>query len=55
MRPDGIRVKGRDPMYSLMPYFLTHRYDSQNMITLDIPVAPLHTHTSMKSGRRVLK
>ena len=42
MRPDGIRVKGHDPMYSLMPYFLTRRYDAMNMITLDIPVAPLH-------------
>ena len=53
MRPDGIRVKGRDPMYSLMPYFLTHRYDSQNMITLDIPVAPLHTYINEKRAQGI--
>lgn len=44
MRPDGIRVKGDDPMYSLMPYFLTKRYDAMNMVTLDIPVTPLREY-----------
>ena len=51
MRPDGIRVKGHDPMYSLMPYFLTRRYDAMNMITLDIPVAPLHRYINEKRAR----
>ena len=41
MRSDGIRVIHDDPMYHLMPYFLTKRYDAMNMITLDIPEAPL--------------
>lgn len=53
MRADGIRVKGRDPMYSLMPYFLTHRFDSMNMVTLDIPVAPLHRYINEKRAQGV--
>lgn len=53
MRPDGIRVKGRDPMYSLLPYFLTHRYDAQNMITLDIPVMPLHKYINEQRAKGV--
>ena len=40
MRPDGILVKNEDPMYYLIPYFLTKRYDAMNMITLDIPEMP---------------
>lgn len=41
MRADGYRVKGEDPMYSLIPYFLTKRYDSMNMITIDLPEEPM--------------
>lgn len=48
MRPDGIRVKSNDPMYELMPFFLTHRYDAQNMINIDIPIAPLHDYINEK-------
>ena len=50
MRPDGIRVKNQDPMYELMPFFLPRRYDAQNMITIDVPLAPMHT-TSTASVR----
>lgn len=55
MRPDGIRVKSNDPMYELMPFFLTHRYDAQNMINIDIPIGPLHTYINEKraEGRRI--
>lgn len=53
MRPDGIRVKGPDPMYSLMPYFLTRRYDAMNMVTLDIPVAPLHEYINVQRTKGV--
>ena len=53
MRPDGIRVNGHDPMYSLMPYFLTRRYDAMNMITLDIPVAPLHRYINEKRAEGI--
>lgn len=48
MRPDGIRVKSNDPMYELMPFFLTHRYDAQNMINIDIPIAPMHRYINEK-------
>ena len=37
MRCDGRKVKQDEPIYFLIPYFLTHRYDSMNMITVDIP------------------
>lgn len=53
MRPDGIRVKGDDPMYSLMPYFLTKRYDAMNMVTLDIPVAPLREYINAQRANGV--
>ena len=40
-RKDGVRVKNADPMYTVVPYVMDKRYDAMNMITLDIPVAPL--------------
>ena len=48
MRPDGKRVKNEDPMYYLIPYFLTKRYDAMNMITLDIPELPMRTYMNAK-------
>lgn len=48
MRPDGIRVKDADPMYSLIPYFLTKRYDSMNMITIDLPEEPMKDYINKK-------
>ena len=48
MRSDGIRVVHDDPMYHLIPYFLTKRYDAMNMITLDIPEAPLRAYMNAK-------
>ena len=48
MRPDGKRVKNEDPMYYLIPYFLTKRYDAMNMITLDIPEAPMRAYMNAK-------
>ena len=55
MRADGIRIKAEDPMYHLIPYFLTKRYDSMNMVTLDIPEAPLRAYMNekRKEGRRI--
>ena len=35
-------------MYYLIPYFLTKRYDAMNMITLDIPEAPLRAYMNEK-------
>ena len=48
MRSDGTRVMQDDPMYHLIPYFLTKRYDAMNMITLDIPEAPLRAYMNAK-------
>lgn len=55
MRPDGIRVRDMDPMYYLIPYFLKKKYDAMNMVTLDIPVEPLHLYMNAKrrEGRTV--
>ena len=48
MRPDGIPVKGSDPMYALIPYFLTKRYDAMNMMAMDIPVDPMKDYINAK-------
>jgi pyruvate/2-oxoglutarate dehydrogenase complex dihydrolipoamide acyltransferase (E2) component len=55
MRPDGKRVRDADPMYYLIPYFLTKKYDAMNMLTIDIPVDPLHEYMNQKrkEGRNV--
>ena len=54
-RADGYRVKNEDPMYYLIPQFLTKRYDAQNMITVDIPLEPLKQYMNEKrrEGRRI--
>lgn len=41
MRPDGIKLKNFDPMYTVANYIMNKRYDAMNMITLDIPVDPM--------------
>ena len=41
MRADGRRVKDMNSMYHLIPQFLTRRWDSMNMITVDIPLDPI--------------
>ena len=48
MRSDGTRIMNDDPMYHLIPFFLTHRYDAMNMITLDIPEAPMRAYMNAK-------
>lgn len=55
MRPDGKLVRHDDPMYHLIPYFLPKRYDAMNMITLDIPEAPMkaYMNAKRKEGRAV--
>lgn len=47
-RPDGTRVLNAEPMYYLIPHFLTERHDSMNMITEDIPVEPLRLYMNEK-------
>ena len=48
MRCDGIKVEKCDPMYALIPHFLTRRYDAMNMTTIDIPVEPLKKYINEK-------
>ena len=48
MRKDGTRVYNEDPVYYLIPYFLTKRYDAMNMITLDIPEEPMRIYMNAK-------
>lgn len=48
MRVDGRKVKPDEPMYFLIPYFLTHRYDAMNMITVDVPEEPLRLYMNEK-------
>lgn len=48
MRADGKRVKNLDPMHTLMPYMMTKRVDSMNMITIDIPVEPIKEYINEK-------
>lgn len=52
-RADGTRVKNADPMYTILPYVLDKRYDSMNMVTLDVPVEPLQAYIKeqRKEGR----
>jgi len=38
MRKDGTRVKDVALEYAVVSYIMPHRYDSMNMITLDIPI-----------------
>lgn len=55
MRPDGTRIINEDPMYQLIPYVLTKRYDALNMVTVDVPEAPLrmYMNAKRKEGRPV--
>ena len=48
MRKDGKRVKGANPMYTVMPYILSTRVDSMNMIELNIPIGPMQTYINRK-------
>lgn len=55
MRADGKRVKGASPMYTVAAYFMNKRYDAQNMIEVDIPLAPMseYIRNKRREGRRV--
>lgn len=48
MRKDGKRVVGADAMYTLIPYIMKHRYDSMNMIEIDIPISKMQTYLNQK-------
>lgn len=55
MRADGKVVKNVDPMYSLAPYFMRHRYDAQNMITVSVPYENIHNYVldARKRGYKI--
>ncbi len=48
MRKDGKRVKDADPIFMVMPYIMKHRYDSMNMVEVDIPLAPMQAYLNEK-------
>ncbi len=48
MRADGIRLRNVDPMYTVASYVMSHRTDSMNMVTLDIPLTPIRTYLNEK-------
>ncbi|MBO5299968.1 MAG: 2-oxo acid dehydrogenase subunit E2 [Clostridia bacterium] len=48
MRKDGVRLKNIDPMYSIVPHIMDKRSDSQNYITIDIPVEPMDKYIRAK-------
>ena len=52
-RKDGKRVKNADPMYTIVPYIMNKRYDSMNMINLDIPVDPIKDYIKEKRSQGV--
>ncbi len=51
MRADGKRLKHIDPMYKLMPYFMTKRSDAMNMTTVDIPYEPMKRYINDKRNQ----
>ena len=55
MRSDGKVVKNVDPMYTLAPYFMRRRSDSQNMITIRVPYADVHKYVldARKRGHKI--
>ncbi len=54
-RADGKRVKNADPMYTVVPFIMDKRYDAMNMVTVDIPVAPIqgYINAKRKEGVRI--
>ena len=52
-RKDGKRVRNADPMYTIVPYIMNKRYDSMNMINLDIPVDPIKDYIKEKRAQGV--
>ena len=48
MRADGKRLKNTDPMYRVAAHIMDKRVDSMNMITIDIPYAPMQDYVNKK-------
>lgn len=48
MRADGKRLKNTDPMYRVAAHIMDKRIDAMNMITIDIPYAPMQEYVNQK-------
>ena len=48
-RTDGIRLRNADVMYRIASHVMAKRSDSMNMITLNIPAAPIQSYLREKS------
>lgn len=48
MRADGKKLKNTDPMYRVAAHIMNKRVDSMNMITIDIPYAPMQEYINNK-------
>lgn len=47
-RADGKRVKNTDPMYTVAPFIMDKRYDSMNMIELNIPLDSIQSYINAR-------
>lgn len=50
-RADGVRLKGTDAMYTVAAHIMVKRYDAMNMITVDIPLAPMRHYMNEVRNR----
>ncbi len=48
MRADGKRLRHTDPMYRVAAHIMDKRVDSMNMVTIDIPYAPMQEYVNKK-------
>lgn len=48
MRADGKKLRNTDPMYKVAAHIMDKRVDSMNMITIDIPYAPMQEYVNKK-------
>lgn len=53
MRADGKRLRKTDPMYTVVPYIMSERNDSLNMIELDIPLEPIRKYINKKRAEGI--
>lgn len=54
MRTDGKKIKNVDPMYKVASYIMDKRIDAMNMITIDIPIAPIQNYLNEKRSQGVV-
>lgn len=52
-RSDGKRIKNSDPMYTVAAHIMDKRYDSMNMITIDVPIEPMQEYMRKKQKENI--